>query len=48
MSNTEYVFVEDMTHYAAVLDMMHRLYSEDNAASDVDTSLFPQTVHKLG
>lgn len=29
MSNAEYVFMEDMTHSAAVLDMMHRLYAED-------------------
>jgi len=47
MSNIEYVFMEDMTHSSIVLDMMHRLYAEDVAASDVDTSLFPQTLHKL-
>ena len=47
MSKAEYVFMEDMTHSAVVLDMMHRLYAEDNAASGVDESLFPQTLHKL-
>ena len=47
MSRAEYVFMEDMAHSAAVLDMMHRLYAEDATASGVDESLFPQTLHKL-
>jgi GNAT superfamily N-acetyltransferase len=47
MSNVEYVFMEDMTHSVAVLDMMNRLYAEDIPASDVDESRFPETLHKL-
>lgn len=47
MSNAEYVLMEDMTHSAVVLDMMSRLYTEDKGASQVDTSLFPKTLHKL-
>jgi|SRR5271154_2778119 len=47
MSNAEYIFMEDMTHSVAVLDMMNRLYAEDSTASNVDVSLFPQTLHKL-
>jgi hypothetical protein len=47
MGTAEYVFMKDMTHSAAVLDLMHLLYAEDNADSGVDESLFPQTLHKL-
>jgi ribosomal protein S18 acetylase RimI-like enzyme len=47
MGTAEYVFMKDMTHSAAVLDLMHFLYAEDNADSGVDESLFPQTLHKL-
>ncbi len=36
-----------LTHEAAVLRMMESLYTEDHAASPINTALFPQTLRTL-